>query len=102
MVGEVVLVWDEFEISPHVRAAVDALSARGVSVRVIAIRREAVPRVLALLSGGDAPPQYRPLVSLLKRYGVRQLPALIVDGRVVAEGNPLVLGHLNLLVWASK
>jgi len=100
---EVVLVWDELEIPPHVRAAVDALNARGVSVRVIAIRREAVPKVLALLnSGGDAPPQYRPLVSLLKRYGVRQLPALIVDGKVVAEGNPLVLGHLNLLVWSSK
>jgi len=100
----VVLVWDEFDIPPHVRAVVDALR-RYVDVRVVAVRRDAVPKVLEYLHNYDddeTPPQYRPLISMLKRFGVKQLPALVVDGEVAAEGNHvLVLSHLNAILWSA-
>jgi len=42
----------------------------------------------------EVPPMIRPVVSLMQRHGARELPALIVDGRLVATGETAVKNAL--------
>jgi len=60
----------------------------GARVVAVAVRPDALQWVMDNLDKPleDVPPMIRPLVGLMQRHGVRELPALIVDGRLVATG----------------
>jgi len=97
-VGEVLLIWPG-ELPPHVRAVLERVKyvypgARAVSITV---RPDAVRWVLDNLDKplAEVPPMIRSLVSLMRRHGARELPALIVDGRLVATGEVAVLAELS-------
>jgi len=90
LVREVILIWPG-ELPAHLREVYDAVKHLYPGARVVAVtvRPDAVERIMGYLDTPleDVPPMYRPLVSLMQRHGVRELPALIVDGRLVAVGD---------------
>jgi len=97
-VEEVLLIWPG-ELPPHVQAAVERIKHSGARVSTIWVRPGAVGWVLSNLDKplAEVPPMIRPLVSLMQRHGARELPALIVDGRLAAAGEAAVLAELAKL-----
>jgi len=87
---EVIVVWPSTSLPTHLREAIDAVKRvhPGARVVVVKIRDGDVDRMLGYLDMPDeeVPEIHRSFIALLRQYGVRELPALIVDGRLVAVG----------------
>jgi len=101
-VSEVILIWPDVNMPPYLREILDRIKylypgARAVAIKV---RPDALDRIMSYLDVPleDVPPMFRSLVGLMQRHGVRDLPALIVDGRLVATGEAAVLRELQLLL----
>jgi len=101
-INEVILIWPDVNMPTHLREILDRIKylypgARAVAIKV---RPDALDKIMRYLNMPleDVPPMFRSLISLMQRHGVRQLPALIVDGRLVATGETAVLRELQLLL----
>jgi len=101
-VSEVILIWPDTQVPSHVRDLMERIKyvhagARAVTIKV---RPDALQWVWNNLDKPleDVPPMIRSLVGLMQRHGVRQLPALIVDGKLAAAGEAAVLRELQLLL----
>jgi len=101
-VDEVVVIWPDVNMPQYLREILDRIKylypgARAVAIKV---RPDALDKIMNYLDASleDVPPMFRSLVSLMQRHGIRQLPALIVDGRLVAVGEAEVLRELQLLL----
>jgi len=99
-IGEVILIWPDTLVPAHVRGLLDKIKAvYGARISLVKVRPDAVARLLSYVDvPEEAPEMHRSFVNLLNRFGVRELPALIVDGQLVATGELAVLGELDKLL----
>jgi len=87
---EVVLIWPSTYLPPRIRDMLIGLrDTYGIRVAAVKVRDNDVDRMLSYLDlpSEEVPEMHRSFVDLLRRFGVRALPALIVDGRLVAVGD---------------
>jgi len=97
---EVVLIWPSTYLPPRIRDILIGLrDTYGIRVTVIKIRDSDVGRMLDYLDKPieEVPEVHRSFVSLLRQYGIRQFPALVVDNRLVATGEAVVDALRRLL-----
>jgi len=88
-VREVILIWPSNNLPPHIRDMLIGLrDAYGIRVTAVKVRDSDVERMLRYIDLPDSeiPEMHRSFVDLLRRFGVRELPALVIDGRLVATG----------------
>jgi len=100
-VGSVVLIWPDVDVPPQVRELLEGVKyTHGARVVAIKVRPDDVDRMLSYVDMDDekVPEVHRSFVSLLRQYGVRELPALIVDSRLVAVGEGEVVKTLRSLL----
>jgi len=99
-VSEVIVIWPSTSVPLHVRGLLDRIKAvYGARISLIKVRPDAVAKLLSYVDmPEEAPETHRSFVRLLNRFGVRELPALIVDGQLIATGEVAVLGELDKLL----
>jgi len=101
-IGEVILIWPSTSVPPHIRELIDKIKAvYGARVVAIKVRPSDVDRLLSYtyMPEVEVPEVHRSFVRLLNRFDIRDLPALIVDGRRVAAGSEAeVLRELQSLL----
>jgi len=103
---DVVLIWPSTDLPHYVRDMLMRLrDAYGIRVVAIKVRPGDVERMLHYIDLPDSeiPEMHRSFVSLLRQYGVREMPALIADGQLIATGEDVVdalrsLAHSPALV----
>lgn len=100
-VSDVLLIWPDADVPQYVKDAIAAIKAASPNTRVarIMLKPQHVGWVLSNLDKppAEVPPMIRPVVSLMQRHGARELPALIVDGRLAATGETAVKNALAKL-----
>jgi len=92
-VSSVVLIWPSTSLPPQVRELLEGVKyTHGARVAAIKIQPDAVERIMDYLDKPDEEVSevHRSLVEYMRHHGVRELPALIVDGRLVAAGDGVV------------
>jgi len=91
-VREMVLIWPNVEVPYHVRELLEGIKyAHGARVTAIKILPDAVERIMSYLDAPEeVPEEPRSLVEYMRYYGIRELPALVVDNRLVATGEAVV------------
>jgi len=92
-ISSVVLIWPSTSLPPHIRDMLVRLKdTYGIHVAAIKVRDSDVERMLSYVDMNDeeVPEVHRSLVEYMRYHGVRELPALIVDGRLVAVGDGVV------------
>lgn len=101
-VSEVILIWPSTDLPYYIRDMLmrlkDTYGARVVAVKV---RPSDVDRLMGYLDAPEeeVPEVHRSFVRLLQRFDIRDLPALVVDGRLAAQGSESeVLRALQLLL----
>jgi len=100
-IGEALLIWPDADVPQHIKDTIAAIKAAQPNAKVarIMLKPQYVRWVLDSLDKplAEVPPMIRPVVSLMQRHGARELPALIVDGRLVATGETAVARALARL-----
>jgi len=99
-VSSVVLIWPSTNVPPRVRELLETVKyAHGARVAAIKIQPDAVERIMSYLNTPEeAPEVHRPLIEYMRYYGIRELPALVVDNSLVAVGEEAVLASLQRLL----
>jgi len=100
-INEVILIWPSTNLPHYIRDILTRLKDMyGARVVAIKVRPSDVDRLLSYVDNPEeAPEMHRSFVHLLQRFDIRDLPALVVDGRRVAMGSESeVLGELQLLL----
>jgi len=98
---EVIIVWPDTQVPSYVRELIDKIkAAHGSRIALIKVRPTDVERMLGYLDVApeEVPEIHRSFIALLRQYGVRKMPALIVDGQLVAVGEDDVEEALRSLV----
>jgi len=101
-VDEVILIWPSTDLPYYIRDILTRLKdVYGARVVAVKVRPSDVDRLMSYLSvpEEEVPEVHRSFVHLLRRFDIRDLPALIVDGRRVAMGREAeVLRELQRLL----
>jgi len=86
---EVIIVWPSTNVPPRLKETIEAIKRvhPGARVVMIKVRDSDVDRLLSYVDNPEGAPEiHRSFVEFLRYYGIRKLPALVIDGRLVAVG----------------
>jgi len=101
-VNSVVLMWPDAHVPPQVRELLEGVKyAHGARVAAIKIQPDVVYQILNYLDKPEeeVPEVHRSLVEYMRYHGIRDLPALIVDNKLVAAGEGEVVEALKSLLY---
>jgi len=101
-IGEVILIWPSTSVPPHIRELIDKIKAvYGARVVAIKVRPSDVDKLLSYtyMPEEEVPEVHRSLVEYMRYHGIRDLPALIVDNKLVAAGEGEVVEALKSLLY---